>query len=334
MVYLPLTRAIQFYPFTMFMDNIGISVPHLLDKYGIPQSLLCEPELLIDEMKFQRLAADVEKKEGLPGFGYLVGEKLALSDLGEFGEILLSRPSLFDALRTFCQIASGESLVAKFSIVEHRDSISFISQPTIPEFKPSVAIELYDFQLMMAVIRVFLELPWKPNLIELQMRQLPIGFEANSICDGPVRLHSCRTAIHIQRSDLGRWAFNNPEGNNQEEDFPSEILSRFATPDLPLQIRALLKQELHDPLSIDEIAEVAGVTKRSVQRALAQEHGTSFREILAQLRFERAKEMLLETDQSITEISHSLGYNNAANFSRAFHYWMGIYPREFRKLNR
>lgn len=334
MVSLPLTRAIQFYPFTTFMDNIGISVTHLLDKYGIPQSLLWEPELLIDEMKFQRLAADVEKKERLPGFGYLVGKEMTLADLGEFGEILQARPTLFDALRTFCQIASGETLMAKFCIVEHRDSVSFISQPTIPEFSPSVAIELYDFQLMMAVIRVFLEPSWKPNLIELQMKQLPIGFEADSICDGPVRLHSFRTAIHIQRSDLGRWTFKKSKGNDQERDLPSEVLSRFSAPDLPMQIRALLTQELHDPLSIDEIAEVAGVTKRSVQRALAQQHGTSFREILAQLRFERAKEMLLKTDQSITEISHSLGYNNAANFSRAFQYWMGIYPREFRKLNR
>ena len=86
MIYLPLTRAIQFYPFTTFMDNIGIPVTSLLDKYGIPRSLLSEPELLIDEMKFQRLAVDVEKKEGLPGFGYLVGKDMALSDLGDLAK--------------------------------------------------------------------------------------------------------------------------------------------------------------------------------------------------------------------------------------------------------
>ncbi len=47
-------------------------------------------------------------------------------------------------------------------------------------------------------------------------------------------------------------------------------------------------------------------------------------------RVERAKHLLRETDLSITEIAHEVGYSNPGNFSVVFHRFTGHSPRNFR----
>ena len=49
------------------------------------------------------------------------------------------------------------------------------------------------------------------------------------------------------------------------------------------------------------------------------------------IRLTTAKKMLESTDYSISEISASVGYDNALYFSRLFHKHIGVSPKEYRK---
>jgi AraC-like DNA-binding protein len=77
-------------------------------------------------------------------------------------------------------------------------------------------------------------------------------------------------------------------------------------------------------------AEISGVSPRTLNRRLS-EQGTSYAELLDQARLAKAASMLTETDEKLLDISLMLGYENAANFSRAFRRWTGISPREYRR---
>jgi len=73
-----------------------------------------------------------------------------------------------------------------------------------------------------------------------------------------------------------------------------------------------------------------GVSPRSLQRLL-MEHGTSFSEILERSKRQRAAQLLVKEDLSMSEIALMLGYSDASNFGRAVRKWSGQSPKQWRK---
>ena len=104
----------------------------------------------------------------------------------------------------------------------------------------------------------------------------------------------------------------NTGANSQEE------LAVAANIDLPTQLRWLLRGYLGEELNLRNLAELLYVSERSLQRRLT-ESGTSFRQLQEETRFHLARQLLHETQISVTEIGFELGYSNPANFTRAFH---------------
>jgi AraC-like DNA-binding protein len=81
---------------------------------------------------------------------------------------------------------------------------------------------------------------------------------------------------------------------------------------------------------IEEVADRLHVSVRTLRRKLESE-GSNFRELLEEVRFQLAKEYLLETRLPLAEVAELLGYSEPGNFSHAFKRWSGRSPREFRK---
>ena len=109
------------------------------------------------------------------------------------------------------------------------------------------------------------------------------------------------------------------------------LLSTRPTDDFVATLRRVLKA--YRPggcLTVNQAAELAGMSVRSLQRRLATE-GLAFSEIVEEIRAELATEMLETTDRSVNEIANELGYSSRSNFSRAFQRWTGKTPAEFRR---
>jgi AraC-like DNA-binding protein len=70
---------------------------------------------------------------------------------------------------------------------------------------------------------------------------------------------------------------------------------------------------------------------RTLQRELTQV-GSSYRNLVKQLRFERASELLREGNLNVSQIAAQLGYSTSAHFARAFRRESGLPPNEFRML--
>ncbi|MDF1782077.1 MAG: helix-turn-helix domain-containing protein [Alcanivoracaceae bacterium] len=85
--------------------------------------------------------------------------------------------------------------------------------------------------------------------------------------------------------------------------------------------------------AIETLAEELHVTPRTIHRRL-QAEGTGFRALANEARMARAKQMMLREQCSITETAHRLGYQDSANFTRAFRRHTGVSPREFLKQAR
>ncbi|MBK6811918.1 MAG: AraC family transcriptional regulator ligand-binding domain-containing protein [Sandaracinaceae bacterium] len=85
--------------------------------------------------------------------------------------------------------------------------------------------------------------------------------------------------------------------------------------------------EGHEP-TVLELAEALRVTERTLRRKLRSE-GTSPRELLDEVRHERALALLEEGQRSLDEIAYVLGFSGAGAFRRAFRRWTGVAPTEY-----
>ena len=80
---------------------------------------------------------------------------------------------------------------------------------------------------------------------------------------------------------------------------------------------------------IEYLAEKLSMSVRTLRRRLKEE-GSSYRELLDEIRYGLAREYLGQTQLPLEEISGLLGYTEAGNFSHAFKRWSGMSPREWR----
>lgn len=82
--------------------------------------------------------------------------------------------------------------------------------------------------------------------------------------------------------------------------------------------------------NIQDIASSMHCSQRTLQRKL-QEHNTSFSALLDSVRFNMANQYLKNTYYRLTDIAMLLGYSNLSSFSRSYHRWSGVYPKEVQK---
>jgi len=85
---------------------------------------------------------------------------------------------------------------------------------------------------------------------------------------------------------------------------------------------------------LDELARVSHLSVSRLAHVFKEQMGITIIDYLTSVRIERAKELLLATDQSCTEICFQIGYNNQSYFTRTFKELVGIPPRQFRARNK
>ncbi|MGB3045579.1 MAG: AraC family transcriptional regulator [Xanthobacteraceae bacterium] len=98
-------------------------------------------------------------------------------------------------------------------------------------------------------------------------------------------------------------------------------------------IRRILIEQPGCYPSIETIAEKLEMYPRALRRKLEAE-GTSYRDLLAEVRMRLAIEYLRKTQMTNEEIAGRLGYSDAANFRHAFIRWTGKSPSDFRSATR
>jgi AraC-like DNA-binding protein len=85
-------------------------------------------------------------------------------------------------------------------------------------------------------------------------------------------------------------------------------------------------------LSLQEVAEHAGVCKSYLSRVFPEHIGENYRGYLQYLRIDRAKELLRLSDTRVHEIAGMVGFWNVRYFSRVFRENVGMTPADYRRL--
>lgn len=94
---------------------------------------------------------------------------------------------------------------------------------------------------------------------------------------------------------------------------------------------ALIQDNYSEDLKVDSIAGYLHLNRSYLSSLFKQETGLSIKQYLSYYRIEAAKKKLLNTDDSISQISFQCGFQDPLYFSRIFREWVGLTPSEFRQ---
>jgi len=81
---------------------------------------------------------------------------------------------------------------------------------------------------------------------------------------------------------------------------------------------------------MEDIADQLQISRVSLYRHFHREFGVSPKQYLMQRRLERARLLLRQPGQTVSEIAFTCGFNSEAYFSRLFHQQTGQSPTHFR----
>lgn len=100
---------------------------------------------------------------------------------------------------------------------------------------------------------------------------------------------------------------------------------------LPLEmVSATILDSLgHGYPRLDQVAEKVSIKPRTLQRRLAAA-GTSYTQLVNELRFEFAAKLLENPVVPIASVAKQAGFGNHSGFSRAFCAWTGVTPSQYR----
>jgi AraC-like DNA-binding protein len=96
-------------------------------------------------------------------------------------------------------------------------------------------------------------------------------------------------------------------------------------------VKRQLENEYHKHFTLAMLAKRYNLSISSLSHRFRAATGSSLMEYLQSCRMANAKQMLAETDSSISEIVENCGFSDNSNFSRTFKNLNGLSPSDFRK---
>jgi len=110
---------------------------------------------------------------------------------------------------------------------------------------------------------------------------------------------------------------------------------RFAQPhssdDRIWRVWQRVETDLGRAWSLDDLAAIACISGEHLRRLCRKELGRSPIQQLTHLRLQRARHLLLVTDDKVEVIARAVGFESAFTFSNTFQKWTGWRPSQFRR---
>jgi AraC-like DNA-binding protein len=116
------------------------------------------------------------------------------------------------------------------------------------------------------------------------------------------------------------------EESKKEKIKPEKPVVKLADRQKLAIAKSLIGENLQAPCSLIELAHKVGLNDFKLKKGFREIYGTTVFGYLADLRMEKAKEMLQTAQYTVSEVAHEVGYKNAHHFTAAFKKKFGQLP--------
>jgi AraC-like DNA-binding protein len=306
----------------------------VLSREGVTPPGFADPDTRIRHAALVELVQTLARRANLPALGLRAGARLEVADLSAFGYALRSCRDLRAAIgwsAKYMRLVHG-SLECR--LVEDADLARWELRVTdnVPQ-PPAVN----DFALAACVSLARELLGKNVRIEEVHFQHLPViaaDEYARSFGTASVRFGMRRNALVFKREVLRAPLVLAHAGLLSAYEARAELMLEHVqrTEGIRGRVRQLLLQRLgRAHWSVSDLARELSVSSATLRARLRSE-GTSYGEILQQVRLDMAEEFLTDRELGIGEVSARLGFSQVSAFYRAFRRWLpGVTPREFRR---
>jgi AraC-like DNA-binding protein len=317
------------------MEEMGFDAANCLAGTGVTEADLENPQAdtsfsLEQEFRFHR---NLLTLSGDPLLGSTLGQAYTLENYGLLGYAFLSAPTLRHALTIVRNygLLSFTLFRIDFEVTGSAAILSFSRYQTIPG---DLFTYYVDRDMTAATLGGHLGLQEPLPITEIRLMH-DGGGQAQSYREHfpcPVSFSSPRSELHFDSALLDKsMPMRDPETSAMCQQQCQMLLARMSkSSGFAEKVRQLIIGRPGYFPDIDNVAEKLNMTSRTLRRRLAEED-SSYQQILADIRYQLAKEYLGTSTLPLEEISVLLGYSAPGNFTNAFKRWHGRSPRQYRQ---
>lgn len=310
------------------LRKLGVPVDSAARRLGLD---FAHPGRSVPSSAILQLFEDLAEQTGDPLLGLHTGE--AAEPRGPLDHLLMSCPSLEDALLRCRRF--GPLLVSSMRIDVERDGGRFVVAYDLGD--SALTSRHFDDYCMMATARSLRRATGEEfGILEVHLR-----YEDDAHRTAVERAFGCparfgepvdRLVIPVSAvTRSGRMS--NPLIAEQIERFAEALLPREAAPStFTEQVTRAARTLLSSGVRAERrgICRQLGVSERTLHRRLAEE-GANFRAVREKVLWDLAEALVAESDLKLEAVALSVGFNDAAAFSKAFKRRAGCSPIEYRR---
>tara|TARA_R110002124_G_scaffold101252_2_gene248749 strand:+ start:451 stop:1896 length:1446 start_codon:yes stop_codon:yes gene_type:complete len=100
-----------------------------------------------------------------------------------------------------------------------------------------------------------------------------------------------------------------------------------------IQLSEYISNNLNEDITLKSLTIISGLNQKKIQKGFQFFFNETVNKFIANLRILKAKELLENTDLSISEIVYKIGLNSRSYFSKIFYKKYGLTPKDYKKYH-
>ena len=320
--------------FQSYLDlarDIGLDPKKIMQDLGIPAQILDAPDNRISIQKYFLLMQLIANHSGDYSLGFELGLRLPPTAHGHLSFALLCAPDLKDALslaQRFWHLRSSGNYFS-LDVQDGQCAISFYADPAMPTLYQQVTLEATVIGFYLA-LQFLCGATWQAEIWFSNPEPDYFARYKDRFAMVSYSKPACQIRFAAQWLET-RFVTHHPHALKAAIELceRENVLFSQNAEDIVGQVRSKIVLGSEGYPSAEDIAAHLNLTPRTLRRKLQLDH-TGYKQLLEEARLRDALTMLGTTKLDIQAIAQRLGYNNPANFSRAFRAWRGVSPRSYR----
>lgn len=317
-------------PLLELLEDEGFDARSILEAAGIPRRALEDPHTRLPQGRFEGLWRAAIEATGDPAIALRVSTRVRPGTLGVIGYLA----SASESPRNAFELVRGLTPLLWDGVhceLESDERVAFIRCRTKRSPRASRFTTEYAIGLMVTMSRALGARRSDPLEARFSHAAPAYAAQYERILRLPVRFEAGEDGVLFPVSLMDR---SNPSADaalrQLLERHAAEQLARIlAHAPFPQRVRARVASLLpRGRLTADALAAEFSMSGRTLRRRLREE-GTSYQEILDDVRAELARRYLEREGRSADEVAQLLGFSDPSAFSKAFRRWTGRTPAEF-----
>ena len=302
-----------------------------LKQAEIPESALEEPDYKItpsQELSFYVAACRELDQADL---GLVIGPRYHISTYGMLGLAAMTASNLYECYQRFFDHIVMTWTYFRFSLYEEGEH-GVLDMAPLRDLGNAYSF-MRDRDISAAFGIACEALGHRLPLVRVELKEPESGYEHEyeRLFKAPLAFSSDRDAIVFEKGWLAAPLHRaDPVTSkvfaSQCEPISSALRTEY---NLTEHIRSMVLNWEDSPKTLEEVAETLHTTPRTIQRKLSSA-GTSYKELVEEVRTNAAIEYLRSTNMTIEAIGAKVGYADGSSFSHSFKRSTGRTPSAFR----